>query len=157
MSTCFMSSPKFYFTSESVTEGHPDKVCDLIADAILDANIGPDENARVAEPDTLLRDLGSQTRARREARMRIAEYITDNDVKLKQGNPLTPEQEALWQAAFDDGNRRYIEADLSGDEALRWKYQRYIKTYAASVRSMERQIGRLLDYLEAKFGDIYGL
>jgi arylsulfatase A-like enzyme len=108
-----------------------------------------DENARVAEPDTLLRDLGSQTRARREARMRIAEYMTDNDVKLKQGNPLTPEQEALWHAAFDDGNRRYVEADLSGDDALRWKYQRYIKTYAASVRSMDRQIGRLLDYLEA--------
>ena len=36
------------FTSESVTEGHPDKVCDLIADAILDANIGPDPYARVA-------------------------------------------------------------------------------------------------------------
>ena len=38
----------FLLTSESVTEGHPDKVCDLIADAVLDANIGPDENARVA-------------------------------------------------------------------------------------------------------------
>ena len=38
----------FLLTSESVTEGHPDKVCDLIADAILDANIGPDPNARVA-------------------------------------------------------------------------------------------------------------
>jgi S-adenosylmethionine synthetase len=38
----------FLLTSESVTEGHPDKVCDLIADAILDANIGPDKDARVA-------------------------------------------------------------------------------------------------------------
>ncbi len=38
----------FLLTSESVTEGHPDKVCDLIADAVLDANIGPDPNARVA-------------------------------------------------------------------------------------------------------------
>jgi S-adenosylmethionine synthetase len=38
----------FLLTSESVTEGHPDKVCDLIADAILDANIGPDPYARVA-------------------------------------------------------------------------------------------------------------
>lgn len=43
-----MSSHDFLLTSESVTEGHPDKVCDLIADAILDANIGKDENARVA-------------------------------------------------------------------------------------------------------------
>ncbi|HMM33901.1 MAG TPA: methionine adenosyltransferase [Thermoanaerobaculia bacterium] len=42
------SETDFLLTSESVTEGHPDKVCDLIADAVLDANIGPDENARVA-------------------------------------------------------------------------------------------------------------
>ena len=36
------------FTSESVTEGHPDKVCDQISDAILDEIIGQDANARVA-------------------------------------------------------------------------------------------------------------
>ena len=39
---------KIIFTSESVTEGHPDKVCDQIADAILDAIIAKDPNARVA-------------------------------------------------------------------------------------------------------------
>ncbi len=39
---------KFLFTSESVTEGHPDKVCDQISDAVLDAIIAQDKNARVA-------------------------------------------------------------------------------------------------------------
>lgn len=39
---------KWLFTSESVTEGHPDKVCDQISDAILDAILEKDENARVA-------------------------------------------------------------------------------------------------------------
>ncbi len=39
---------KYKFTSESVTEGHPDKVCDQISDAILDAIIANDKNARVA-------------------------------------------------------------------------------------------------------------
>ncbi|MBQ0083474.1 MAG: methionine adenosyltransferase, partial [Clostridiales bacterium] len=39
---------KMLFTSESVTEGHPDKVCDGISDAILDAILKQDENARVA-------------------------------------------------------------------------------------------------------------
>lgn len=108
-----------------------------------------DEDARIAEPDTLLRDLSGLTQARREARMRIADYMTDTDVKLQQGNALTPEQEALWHAAFDEGNQRYLAAKLDDDAALRWKYQRYVKSYAASVRSMDRQIGRLLDYLEA--------
>ena len=39
---------KFIFTSESVTEGHPDKISDLISDAILDAILKEDKNARVA-------------------------------------------------------------------------------------------------------------
>ena len=38
----------YYFTSESVTEGHPDKLCDLISDCILDEYLKQDENARVA-------------------------------------------------------------------------------------------------------------
>jgi S-adenosylmethionine synthetase len=48
MTTTFMTSPKFYFTSESVTEGHPDKICDQISDAVLDAIFADDPNARVA-------------------------------------------------------------------------------------------------------------
>lgn len=48
MSTTFMSSPKLLFTSESVTEGHPDKICDQISDAVLDAIIEQDPMARVA-------------------------------------------------------------------------------------------------------------
>ena len=48
MSTTFMTSPKYLFTSESVTEGHPDKLCDQVSDAILDAIIAGDPDARVA-------------------------------------------------------------------------------------------------------------
>ena len=43
-----MSTKRRLFTSESVTEGHPDKICDQISDAILDAIISKDPNARVA-------------------------------------------------------------------------------------------------------------
>ena len=43
-----MTSKRFLFTSESVTEGHPDKVCDQISDAILDAFLMKDPKARVA-------------------------------------------------------------------------------------------------------------
>ena len=39
---------KYYFTSESVTEGHPDKLCDLISDSILDECLKQDKNSRVA-------------------------------------------------------------------------------------------------------------
>ncbi|MCH7719265.1 MAG: methionine adenosyltransferase [Chloroflexi bacterium] len=46
--TTFMSSPSLFLTSESVTEGHPDKLCDQISDAILDAIIAQDPLCRVA-------------------------------------------------------------------------------------------------------------
>ena len=46
--TTFMTSPQYFFTSESVSEGHPDKMCDQISDAILDAILQQDPMARVA-------------------------------------------------------------------------------------------------------------
>ena len=47
-----MTSKKFLFTSESVTEGHPDKVCDQISDAILDEFLTKDSHSRVAAETT---------------------------------------------------------------------------------------------------------
>ena len=44
----FMKSPSMLFTSESVTEGHPDKLCDQISDGVLDAILSQDPQARVA-------------------------------------------------------------------------------------------------------------
>src|SRR5947209_4738748 len=44
----FMKNPKSFFTSESVTEGHPDKLCDQISDGVLDAILAQDPVARVA-------------------------------------------------------------------------------------------------------------
>lgn len=48
MTTTFMSSPNYLFTSESVTEGHPDKICDQVSDAVLDACLAEDNFSRVA-------------------------------------------------------------------------------------------------------------
>ena len=48
MSTSFMESPSVLFTSESVTEGHPDKMCDQISDAVVDACFAQDPMSRVA-------------------------------------------------------------------------------------------------------------
>jgi S-adenosylmethionine synthetase len=48
MSNTFMTAPKLMFTSESVTEGHPDKLCDQISDAVLDACLEQDPRSRVA-------------------------------------------------------------------------------------------------------------
>jgi len=48
MTTTFMSEKQFFLTSESVTEGHPDKICDQLSDSVLDAILAQDPKARVA-------------------------------------------------------------------------------------------------------------
>lgn len=48
MTNTFMNSPKYLFTSESVTEGHPDKLCDQVSDAVVDACLAQDPFSRVA-------------------------------------------------------------------------------------------------------------
>ena len=44
----FMKIPQAFFTSESVTEGHPDKICDQISDSLLDEFLKQDPDSRVA-------------------------------------------------------------------------------------------------------------
>src|SRR5215831_18661627 len=48
MSTTFGTSSQHFITSESVTEGHPDKICDQVSDGVLDAILTQDPTARVA-------------------------------------------------------------------------------------------------------------
>ncbi|MGH7764466.1 MAG: methionine adenosyltransferase [Candidatus Dormibacteraceae bacterium] len=48
MTTSFASSASYLLTSESVTEGHPDKICDQVSDAVLDGMLAQDPQARVA-------------------------------------------------------------------------------------------------------------
>ncbi|NLL63628.1 MAG: methionine adenosyltransferase [Ruminococcaceae bacterium] len=64
---------KYFFTSESVTKGHPDKVCDQLSDAILDAIIAKDKNARVA----------CETMCKGNQLFIMGEISTSNDVDLE--------------------------------------------------------------------------
>ena len=52
-----MTNKDFVFTSESVSEGHPDKMCDQVSDAVLDAHISQDPNSRVACETLVKNDL----------------------------------------------------------------------------------------------------
>src|SRR5438105_10252487 len=55
--TSFTSASSYLLTSESVTEGHPDKVCDQVSDAILDAILDQDPLARVACETAVTKDF----------------------------------------------------------------------------------------------------
>jgi S-adenosylmethionine synthetase len=68
------------FTSESVSAGHPDKVCDQISDAILDAALEQDQNSRVAV-ETLVKD--NQVVLAGEITMKEGSFIDYDDVVRK--------------------------------------------------------------------------
>ena len=53
----FLTSPSYLFTSESVAEGHPDKLCDQVSDAVLDAILAKDPSGRVACETAVTRGL----------------------------------------------------------------------------------------------------
>ena len=78
---------KYFFTSESVTEGHPDKVCDLISDTILDECLKQDKNSRVAIETFASKNL-----------ITIAGQLTTNAVI----NPEKIAREVLKEIGYDN-------------------------------------------------------
>jgi arylsulfatase A-like enzyme len=65
---------------------------------------------------------------------------------------FTPEQRRMWKEAYRPENEQFYQqyrtARMQGRDLTRWKYQRYIKDYLRTIRSMDAQVGRLLGYLE---------
>ncbi len=69
---------KYYFTSESVTEGHPDKLCDYISDSILDECLKQDKNSRVAiETFASANNIVIAGQITSTARIKIAELVRE--------------------------------------------------------------------------------
>ncbi|MCP3914727.1 MAG: sulfatase-like hydrolase/transferase [bacterium] len=61
---------------------------------------------------------------------------------------MTPEQREAWTAALGPENAALREAELEGEELVRWKYQRYMKNYLRCIRGVDESVGRLMAYLE---------
>ena len=81
---------KYYFTSESVTEGHPDKLCDYIADSILDEYLKKDENSRTAiEVFAHKNNITVVGQVTSKAQIEIEDLIRDKIKEIGYDNELT--------------------------------------------------------------------
>ncbi len=65
-------------------------------------------------------------------------------------NRLNPEQKARWDAYYDPIIKDFKDRKLTGKELAEWKYQRYMRDYLSVIHSVDRNIGRVLAYLEEK-------
>ena len=128
----------------------------------LDRFAGP-----IPEPPTLFDDHRGRTPAACEARMTVArDLYLHYDLKVpgadSSGNAwidaypdrfrerLTPSQRATWDAAYGPENEAFLTAGLQGDAATRWRYRRYLRDYLRTTASLDANVGRLLDALDAR-------
>ena len=61
---------------------------------------------------------------------------------------MSPAEQERFKAVYGPLNEKMLAAGLKGKDLVRWKYQRYIKDYVRCVKSLDDEIGRLLDYLD---------
>ncbi|GAB6122735.1 sulfatase family protein [Dysgonomonas termitidis] len=124
------------------------------------------EDIEFPEPATLFDDYSTRGEQMKTHELSVAShlgYAFDLKVSQLQNEPtldyikssfdmaistLTPEQLRVWNESYDKKNKDFLANRPQGKELVRWKYQRYIKDYCRTIKSVDVQVGRLLDYLE---------
>ena len=118
-------------------------------------------------PSSFRDDYSGRTRAAHEQMMQVNRDLSDNyDLKLHFNvddltgrlddnwkavfGRLSPEAQQKFQQAYAAKNRKFFEAHLTGAALSAWKYQRYLQDYLSCVRSIDDNLGRLLDYIDKK-------
>jgi arylsulfatase A-like enzyme len=112
-------------------------------------------------PANFFDDYKGRGRAAREQEMEIDGHAQwGHDFKLivdpngdstgfiRDLNRMNPEQRANWMAAYESENQEFLAKKLEGKELAIWKYNRYIKDYLRTIKSVDDGVGEVLDYLE---------
>ena len=113
------------------------------------------------EPDTLFDDFSGRSQASRKHKMGILEDMDlTYDLKVpgfkgryakwmaRHLKRMSKDQRIAWDEAYAEENEAFLNAELSEENTLRWKYQRYLKDYLRCVAAVDDQVGRILDHLE---------
>ncbi len=114
------------------------------------------------EPPTLFDDYSDRASPARNQAMEIDRHMRlASDLKVNRPDDsedrqrwdrifgrLTEEQQRIWNSVYDRKNQEFLEANLSGKDLVRWKYQRYIKDYLRCIASVDDNLGRVLRWLD---------
>ncbi len=100
-------------------------------------------------PTNFYDDYSYRSSAAKGQAMEIATHLTSERLlKFVPPSYLNEEQTARFMEAYGPENEAFFKANLQGRELAEWRYQRYIKDYLRSIASMDKEIGRVLDYLD---------
>ncbi len=110
------------------------------------------------EPATLFDDYSNRGTAEKTQDMTIAKtmrieedlkmYKDRSKMKMSGLNRMNPEQLKAWDNVYDPIIRSFYEANLSGDDLVRFKYQRYMQDYLACIAAVDKSVGEVLDFLK---------
>ncbi len=126
------------------------------------------DNVQLPEPDNLFDDFSGRGTAAKEANMRMesmqmgwycqlwTERKGERDIYNDYGDRLweraygrlNNEQKAAIDQAYNKKNEAFVKANLKGKDLVRWKYQRTMKNYLGCIKSVDDNVGRLMDYLK---------
>ena len=114
---------------------------------------GPDEfdlykGIDLPLPTNFYDDYSNRSSALKDQEMEIARHMNERDLKLIPPGYLNEEQLKRFMQSYGPENEAFHKANLTGNALAEWKYQRYVKDYLRSVTSMDKEIGRILQYLE---------
>jgi len=106
------------------------------------------DGRRIPEPFTLFDGYKGRGTAAKIQDMTLKHTLEPHHINMA-GPPesATEAQAKLWRNAFSDLPRTFEEVGLEGKALTRWKYQHYIKNYLRVVKSIDQNLGRLLEYL----------
>ena len=119
-------------------------------------------------PETFYDDYSTRCDAARTEEMRIKDHMTliydrkvqelmdsaayKNEAHRQQWpwsfNRLSQMEQKIWNDSYGPKNRAFINQHLTGNDLLKWKYERYLKDYLRCIKSIDDEVGRILDYLD---------
>ncbi len=111
-------------------------------------HLGWNGDRKFPEPETLFDDYSGRGRAEKEQDMTLEKTFTKRDSKEAAPPSLNTEQQKVWDAYYEPLNEAMRAANLSGKELVRWRYQRYMHDYLATVKAVDEAVGKLLKYLD---------
>lgn len=111
-------------------------------------HLGWDKDRKYPEPETLFDDYSGRGRPEREQDMTFEHTFRDLDAKLVPAPNMTPEQLKVWNAYYEPRNEAFRKANLTGKDIVRWRYNRYMHDYNATILAIDENVARLLAYLD---------
>lgn len=132
-------------------------------------HLGAFDDVLIPEPPTLFTDHEFQASPSRNQEMEIDRHMDINydlfldltaefDLPASQETQdrsawqnmkrMTPEQLKAWHAYFDPKDKEFHEANLTGEELVRWKHQRYMRNYLSCVKGVDESVATLMKTLE---------